>query len=34
MDYRDELRLCQPVHYVPEHPSTMSPALTHWGERV
>jgi NitT/TauT family transport system permease protein len=27
-DYRDGLRLCQPVHNVPEHPSTISPVRT------
>src|SRR6202022_1107201 len=31
VDYRDELRRCQPVHHVPEHLSTMSPAFTHCG---
>ena len=31
VDYRDELRPCQPVHHVPEHLSTISPAFTHCG---
>jgi hypothetical protein len=31
VDYRDELRLCQSVNHVPEHPSTMSPASTPCG---
>ena len=28
VDYRDKLHLSQPVQYVPEHLSTMSPAFT------
>jgi hypothetical protein len=28
VDYRDELRQCQPVHHLPEHSSTISPAFT------
>jgi hypothetical protein len=28
VDYRDELRPCQPVHHVPEYLSTISPAFT------
>ena len=28
MDYRDELRLCQPVHHVPERLFTISPVGT------
>jgi len=31
VDYRDELRQCQPVHHLPEHSSTISPAFTHCG---
>jgi hypothetical protein len=31
VDYRDELRQRQPVHYVPEHLSTISPAFTSGG---
>ncbi len=31
MDYRDELRPCQPVHHVSEHLSTMSPGFTRCG---